>query len=338
MMLGIHSKGNSFSQRWIVYCEQNALAYKIVDCYQYDIISQLNDCDALMWHFYHGSPKDILFAKQLLYAVAASGKKVFPDFHTMWHFDDKVGQKYLLEAIGAPMPQAWVFYDKQQAVQWAGETTYPVVFKLRGGAGSTNVLLVDNQKQAARLIRKSFGGGFSQYPAWGNLKERIRKYRLKKTSLFDVIKGVARLAYPPDHARVAGRERGYVYFQEFIPGNEHDIRVIVIEDKAFALKRMVREGDFRASGSGDILYEKENFDGATVDLAFTLAKKLNSQCVAFDFVYQNGVPLVVEISYGFTPDAYDACAGYWDRGMNWHEGPFNPYGWMIENLIQSIEK
>ena len=109
--------------------------------------SQLSDCDALMWHFNHKSPKASKFAKQLLFSVQASGKKVFPDFNTVWHFDDKVGQKYLLEAIGAPLAPAYVFYSKKEALEWAGKTSYPKVFKLRNGAGSDNVRLLNLKKK-----------------------------------------------------------------------------------------------------------------------------------------------------------------------------------------------
>ena len=81
------------------------------------------------------------------------------------------------------------------------------------------------------------------------------------------------------------REKGYVYFQEFIPRNEYDVRVIVVNQKAFAIKRLVRTNDFRASGSGEILYGKENFDKNTIYTAITLADKLKTQCCAFDFVF-----------------------------------------------------
>ena len=150
---------------------------RLVNCYANDIIEQLNDCNALMWHFHHASPKDFLFAKQLLYSLQSSGKKVFPDFNTMWHFDDKVGQKYLLEAIGAPLVPTYVFYSKNEALKWADETNFPKVFKLRTGGGSQNVRMVRSKSEAIKLIKKAFKRGFSQYSAWSNLKERIRKYR-----------------------------------------------------------------------------------------------------------------------------------------------------------------
>ena len=309
----------------------------MVNCYDTDILEQLSDCDALMWHFNHKGSKDSKFAKQLLFAVQASGKVIFPNYNTVWHFDDKVAQKYLLEAIDAPLAQSYVFYSKKEAIIWAGQAEYPKVFKLRNGAGSDNVRLVKSRSVANRLIRKAFGRGFKQYEALSNLKERYRKYRLGKTSLWNVVKGILRLVRPTRYARLTGREKGYVYFQDFIPGNDYDIRVIVIHDKAFAIKRMVRENDFRASGSGSILYEKEHFNEETVSLAFEVSEKLKDQCMAYDFVYLDGKPLIVEISYGFDMVGYDACTGYWDKDLNWYDGKFNPYGWMVEDVIESVK-
>jgi len=337
MRIAIHDTKGFFSDRWIVYCESNKIDFKIVDCYCNDIVQQLSDCDALMWHFNHKSPKASKFAKQLLLSVQASGRKVFPDNNTVWHFDDKIAQKYLLEAINAPMPPSYVFYRKKDALKWAEVTEYPKVFKLRTGAGSDNVRLVKSYKAAKRLISQAFSRGFKQYQAWGNLKERIRKYRMGTNNFIDVMQGIARLVNTTEYSRVTGKEMGYVYFQDFVPGNDHDIRVIVIGDRAFAIKRLVRKNDFRASGSGAILYEKENIDDRTIQKAFEISAKLRGQCMAYDFVHHEGNPLLVEISYGFAMQGYDRCPGYWDKDLYWHEGIFNPYGWMVENLLNSIK-
>ena len=91
MKLGIHNAKGSFSERWIDYCREQRIPFKLIDCYRTDIIDQLADCDALMWHFNHKSSKACKFARQLLYSVTAGGKSVFPDFNTVWHFDDKLG-------------------------------------------------------------------------------------------------------------------------------------------------------------------------------------------------------------------------------------------------------
>ena len=338
MKIGIHKNQDSFSERWIDYCESNNIDFKLVDCYRNDIISQLDDCDALMWHYMHKNARDTKFAKQLLFAVEASGKKVFPDYNTMWHFDDKVAQKYLFEGINAPQAESFVFYNRKDAIQWAVNTTYPKVFKLRNGSGSENVRLVHSKNKAVQLINKAFRRGFKHYEGWSNLKERVRKYRKGKTTLWNVFKGIIRLFYTTKYARMTGREKGYILFQEFIQDNDSDIRIIVVGGKAFGIKRMIRDKDFRASGSGFVLYEKEHFTDETVKLSFEMAEKIKSQCAAFDFVYIDGRPLVIEISYGFVKEVYDPCTGYWDKDLHWYPGKFDPYGWMVDNLISSIEK
>ena len=338
MKIAIHPQQNSFSSRWIQYCEEKGIPYKIVDCYKSDIIEQINDCDALMWHFHHANPKDYLFAKQLLYSVQTSGKKVFPDFNTVWHFDDKVGQKYLFESIKAPLVPCYVFYSPKDALNWAHNTSFPKVMKLRSGAGSVNVKLIKNRYKAIRLIRKAFGSGF-KHDSLLNLKELYRIFKLGKGSIFSIYKGVARLFVSTQYAKVHQKERGYIYFQDFVSGNDSDTRIIVIGERAYAIKRLVRENDFRASGSGIILYSRYEIDMRCVKIAFELAKKLKSQCIAYDFIFdENNEPFIVEISFGFGVEAYDPCPGYWDSELNFHEGKFNPQFWMIEDLIQSISK
>jgi hypothetical protein len=336
-MIAIHNdtRKHLFHYRWIDYCKKNNIPFKLVNCYDNDIIQQLSDCSVLMWHYHQASPSDIIMAKSLLFSLEQSGMKVFPNFNTAWHFDDKVGQKYLLEALQIDIVKTWVFYDAKSALQWIHQTSFPKVFKLRGGAGSQNVQLVHTKLKAQQLVKKAFSNGFPAYDGWGSLKERYRKWRLKKADFKEVIKGIIRLAKPPRFAKVMGNEFNYLYFQEFIPNNDSDTRIIVIDGKAFALKRMVRDNDFRASGSGDFRYEREEFDERCVKLSFDYSKKLNAQCVAYDFVFdQDNSPQLIEVSYGFVNQVYDPCSGYWDEQMKWNKGKFNPYGWMVECTIR----
>jgi glutathione synthase/RimK-type ligase-like ATP-grasp enzyme len=336
--IAIHSGQGGFHPNWRSYCLKNNIPFKNVDCYADDIIDQLSDCDALMWHHSQNNPKDLLIAKQLLFALEHSGKVVFPDFNTNWHFDDKVAQKYLLELVQCPMTKNYVFYEKDTAINWAKNTNYPVVFKLRGGAGSFNVKLIRSFSKAKSIINKAFNHGFSNYDSISALKETFGFWKKGKVSIIVLLKSFARLFIQPEFAKVAGREVGYVYFQEFIPDNDSDIRVIVIGDKAFAIKRNVRENDFRASGSGNIEYSKKYFDEKTIKTAFDVAGKLKSQCVAFDFVYKEGKPLVIEISYGYAHAAYAPCEGYWDSTLNWYPGNFDSCEWMVDVVINDIKR
>lgn len=341
-MIAIHNnlRNVSFQDRWVNYCEENKIPYKLVDSFSNNIIEDLKDCSVFMWHFHQYDVKDILMAKPLLFSLQQSGLKVFPDFNTAWHFDDKIGQMYLLQALQIDLVKTWVFYDSKTALQWISETSFPKVFKLRGGAGSQNVQLVRSKAKAQQLIKKAFDNGFPAYDGWGSFKERFRKWRLGKADFKEVIKGTVRLVKPPRYAKVMGSEINYLYFQEFIANNDSDIRIIVIDGKAFGIKRMNRENDFRASGSGFIRYDKASIDEIFVKTAFEIHKKLKAQCIAYDFVYdEHKKPLLIEISYGFANAGYNDCVGYWDEQLNWYEGRFNPYGWMVDLVLkQSNER
>lgn len=338
MKIAIHHNPHSFSDRWIKYCEKEKIEYKVVDAFDSNIIEQLKDFDIFMWHHHHAQYKDVLTAKRILFALEHAGIKVFPDFRTGWHFDDKVAQKYLLEAIEAPLVPSYVFYDKKQALAWAKKTSYPKVFKLKGGAGATNVKLVKNYAQAIKLIDKAFNNGFAQFNGLRNFKERFNKFRNGKDTFIGVLKGFARIFIVPEFAKQHPAERGYIYFQEFIPKNTSDTRVIVIDDKAFAIKRKVRANDFRASGSGEIDYDFKKIDKKCLKIAFNVHKRLGSQCTAFDFIFdEDQQPLIVEISYGFSAEAYDDCPGYWDENLKWNTTKFNPQEWMVDEVIKLLE-
>lgn len=336
-MIAFHKNNGIFFGKWISYCQANNIPYKIVDCYGSDIIDQLKECDALIWQPYQSSPKDTLMAKELLYSLGHTGFKIYPDFKTVWHFDDKVAQKYLLERAGAPLIPSYVFYSGQDAVNWVRNTSFPKVFKLRRGAGSSNVKLVRTKRQAIKLINKAFRQGFRQYDPWGGLKERVRMFFMGKTNLKDIAEGVGRFFLRTNYEKVAGNEKGYVYFQDFIDGCSFDVRITVVKDKCYAFKRLNRKGDFRASGSHTEIYSSDGIPMEMVKIAFQIAGALKMQSAAFDFlITKENKYLITEVSYAFGWDEGD-CYGYWDSDLNWYDGDFNPFGYMIENILQGTE-
>jgi len=337
MKLAIHHRKGSFSDRWIQYCEDHQVTYKLVNCSQSSIVEQLAECDGLMWNWNLTDFRNRLICRQLCSSLEVTGKKMFPDYKTSWHYDDKVGQKYLLESINAPLVPSYIFYNKLDALKWIRNTRFPKVFKLRCGAGSLNVKLASSRKEAIRLTSIAFGKGFNPVSSYSNdFKTKTRRITSLKALLQKLKRLPASLQAIRESNRYTGTERGYVYFQDFIPSNNFDIRIIVIGKRAFGIKRMVRAGDFRASGSGNIIFDSEQIDIRCVKLSFDTAFKLGSQCIAFDYIFYNEQPLIVEISYDFAIKAYDPCPGFWDQELCWHAGSFNPQYFMVEDFIESL--
>lgn len=338
MKLAIHQRPGSFSDKWLEYCAAHRVEHKVVNCYANDIVSQVADCRGLMWHWSHDDPQANLFARQLTHALERVGKKVFPDSRTCWHYDDKVGQKYLLEAVHAPLAPTYVFFDKRAALKWLKAAELPKVLKLRHGAGSASVYLIKSERQGKKFIERAFGRGFSPVDRARLLKERIWHLRRDKNfkALAGIGKGFLQLVIPTSFERGSARDKGYVYFQDFVPDNTFDIRIVVIGKRAFGIKRLVREGDFRASGSGRILHDREEIDLSCVTASFELSRRIGSQCLAFDYVFRERRPLLTEISYAFIQGGYGDCPGFWDEEMSWHEGKFHPEWFMIEDFLNSL--
>lgn len=336
MKIAIHHCKGSYSQHWIDYCNSKKVPYKVVNCYKTDIIKELEDCDALMWHHNHADPRDVLFAKQLLYSIEAAGKVVYPDSNTTWHFDDKLGQKYLLEALELPLVNSYAFYSRKEAMKWLLDVNLPLVLKLRGGAGSRNVKLIRTRFQAKRAIRKAFGFGFRQYDAIWGIKENLRNFVKNKTTYKEVLKAFAHLVIPIKLEKSKGREKGYIYFQEYVPDCKFDIRVQIVDDKCYAMYRYVRNNDFRASGSGKIDYDGSKVPVSLIKNSFEYAKKLKMQSVAFDFVPVGNKFKIVEICYAWGIADGELEPGYWDSNLNWHPGRINPFGWIVDEVIKEI--
>lgn len=342
--IAIHRHEKSFSDYWIDWCENNNVNFKIVDAYDSNIINEISDCDGFMWHWHNDSHADQIFAKELIIAISSMGIKVFPDVNTSWHYDDKLGQKYLFECKDIPHVKTFVFYEKKEALFWLNKAQYPIVFKLRSGAGSNNVKLVKNAKEGARFVKKAFGLGFPAVDLYEVASQALWEFRRDKK-----IRDLVRFGYHyiraisgvrSESISLRGKEIGYVYFQEFIPDNKYDDRLVVVGNRCFCVRRMCRENDFRASGSGILKYDHNIFPKESIELAFLVSKKIGTQSVAMDIVYDNNnKPRIVEISYCFVVGkSYEDCDGYFNEKLEWEKEKVTPQIFMIEDFMQSIKR
>jgi hypothetical protein len=113
------------------------------------------------------------------------------------------------------------------------------------------------------------------------------------------------------HGRLTDSELVHpTYFQEYLPGNAGDVRLTVIGRRAYVFGRANRPGDFRASGSGLLDYGHV-VDAELVRKCITWSQELGFDSMAYDILFSNGEPLVIEVSYSYVASAVAAAPGHW---------------------------
>jgi glutathione synthase/RimK-type ligase-like ATP-grasp enzyme len=337
MKVYLAHKEQSFSCRWLELLVERKVQYEIIDPFSQNVPELISSPDIFLWHW---GPEEASFALALTIALEKKGVRVYPNFSTCWHFDNKVAQHYLFQACDIQVIQTWVFHSRKEALEWSDSVKYPVVFKLSGGASATNVQLVHSKQKVKMLIRRAFGRGFRPINRWSLFKNQIWKFERDKTirSFLGIINGFRLLFVGKPIENIRPREKGFVYFQKFVPENEYDTRVVVIGDRCFAVRRYNRSNDFRASGSGRVDYSPQIFDTRLFDISFKLADQIGMQSMACDYVFSpQGSPLLIEVSYGFiTGSFYESCEGYWDRNLKWHNYPVRPETFILEDMLDGF--
>lgn len=334
-----YGPGDASSPLWTRLIREAGHEVRAVDVRRADILQQVRGCDGFMWRYAHTAEAKQIASRLLPVLERTLGLAVYPDQATCWHFDDKIAQRWLLEAAGVPIPRTWIWFDGEAATEWARGSEWPMVLKLRSGAGSTNVRRVESFDEARRWIGRLFGAGVYDLaePAESVLR---REGRALKAAGRGVLRGV-----PPSEAirerEVWDLHKGYAFFQEFLPGNEFDTRVTVIGDRAFAFRRFNRPGDFRASGSGHLDHDPAKIDIATVRLAFDAAGLLGTQSMAIDGLRRGDDRLVGEISYAYVSWAVHDCPGHWKRSGGadpvWVPGPMWPEEAQVADFLRRLE-
>ncbi|GJL50518.1 ATP-grasp domain-containing protein [Candidatus Nitrospira salsa] len=331
----------SFSHRWVELSRASGYNIRIVDVYDEEhLFSQLQGSDAFMWAFWNASTSREL-GKRMMSALYHTGNLItFPNWRTCWFFEDKISQRYLLEARGIPTPKTWVFWRRQDAIDFLGHSKYPIVLKLAFGICSDNVCLLRNFEDGEYWVSKLFKEGVASLKI-PNPRPLLREIAARGRDAAKALLGMDARSYslPPDI------QRGCVLFQEFIPGNDHDLRIVVIGYRAFAFRRMNRPGDFRASGSGLIDWNPQEINEASIHLALSIAKKLGQQVITFDIVHRNHEPYVVEVSYYYEAWTVFECPGHWTlkehtstNTLQWIEGKTKPEDAIFIDLLNEIEE
>jgi len=246
-------------------------------------IEKLTSYDAILWPPGCMGIKPSSHLKEKVFFIQHHMKKlIVPNFESTWHFESKVAQSYLFDFYEMPTPRTVATFSIKDAIELLKSEKYPLVFKSSSDAASRGVKLIKSVKQAKYQAWKMLYTGF-----WWKAVRRV--FRL-------------------DH------RDNVAYWQEFIPKNDCDLRITAIGDKwAVGFWRWNRPNDFRASGSGLIDYEKP-IPEETIHLCLALNKKHNFDSMAYDIIFRNGKPVIVEICYTYVDKAIYDAPGHYELG------------------------
>lgn len=208
-------------------------------------------------------------------------------------YDDKIAQ---YPALKRWLPDTEIYDHYGLATSNIGNLGYPFISKSRDGSASKAVRLIHNEAQAHAEAKQAFS-----------------------------VQG-----FPSVYDRV---QRGYVYWQRFIPGNETDMRIVKCGSNYFGLERKNRDDLPFASGSGKSRPIASIYDNpkaiAAFDLAHYISEELGTSWMAYDFVFDGVHPKLLELSSSWTPYSYRHCPVF-KRDMtlgspHWHRAEKDRY-------------
>ncbi|MBE0369260.1 hypothetical protein PAUR_a3075 [Pseudoalteromonas aurantia 208] len=191
------------------------------DWSEYYVLYQSSEDRGLL---YKGYISDVLTMLEKL------GATLIPNFEAFYCHENKVYQSLLgnnIELEGVKIPKSSVYGTLECLENDIENIHFPIVLKSAEGCQSKGVALIKSQKELRSTAKKLM--------STFNFKDVLR-YKLK--------------SFFKDGYIMESSHRSKVILQEFVPDLPGDYKVLVYKNKTYALKRLNRKNDFRASGSG----------------------------------------------------------------------------------------
>ena len=169
------------------------------------------------------------------------GNKVIPDYNLLYCHENKGYQEFYKKQLGLTDPGALYFSSKREIDNI--EIDFPKVLKTIEGSNGRGVYLVKSKQDVFKVMRKL------EKPL--GILEQIDLFRRRYVRKQKRYPGYPDYNVKSDYYQYRdyiSQEKPFI-LQDFVANLNCDYRVIVLYDRYYAVKRMTREGDFRASGT-----------------------------------------------------------------------------------------
>ena len=129
-------------------------------------------------------------------------------------------------------------------------------------------------------------------------------------------------------------ERGYAYFQEFVPGNSYKTAITVIGDRAFGLAHYNGPNDFRSNGE-KYDYDPKHIELTCVQKAFEISERLGFSMMSYDFLSHHGEPVVLEMALHYS--GIGIHPGDWKQNLEWVSSkPTAPHEAQVDSFLNEM--
>ncbi len=294
-------------KKYAEFSDKLHVSYDIFDIERSDWIEKIKDASLVLWRPNLDSPY-LQEAKEKIYFIdKILQKRIIPNWSTFWHYDNKRAQIYLAAFQDLRFADTFVSFSRDEALDYAASATYPLVSKTSGGASASGVRLLKSEADARREIRQCFK----------------RTFTSRVLNRFDM-----------NFSRSPRDRSGYVFWQQYLPGNDRDLRISIIgKEWAFAFWRMNRPGDFRASGSGRLVYEGPDCE-QEIRYCTEVCRKLDLDIMAFDIVYSNNEFFIIEMSYTFVDKPVFEAPTHYHIDDNYNVLAINEQCWPQMKIVE----
>ena len=246
----------------------------------------------------HPNNQILSFVKDICIAYSDS-ITILPSLHSIFAYENKGLQGLLANFEGLDFVKQSYFYKVSKKKKYRLS-----VFKSISGAGSSGVKLIEKKRD----ILIAYAGIVFRTISWTELRDFV-KFFAAKVLLLNSWKAESRYRSKRPYARFV--------IQDLVPNLNFDYKVLVFGNTAYVLKRGVREGDFRASGSGKFDFVRPH--NTLLEFAYNVRVKLNVPYVSLDIVEHASGYKVIEfqtIHFGaytqmFSPKKYVRYEGQW---------------------------
>lgn len=211
--------------------------------------------------------------KEIAEELHCRGIKLIPSIYSCLPYEDKIAQTELYRHW---MPDTGIYADPDAAFQDIRRFGFPFLSKSATGSASRNVRIIVDEASAREEIHKAFGPGIDAPHKYGELVQR-----------------------------------GYLLWQEFLPGNAYDYRVVRVGRYNMLLQRHNKPGTPFASGSGR--NNPVNYITGEVEEVLDFANRFfdahDLRWCGIDVVRDTvaGDWMVLETTLGWTAKAYEGC-------------------------------